>query len=87
MIAVRTTIGFGSGKQATEKVHGSPLGDDDIVAVKKLFGFNPEEKFHIPDEVRDLYTNQKQLAKKKKRNGTLSLPNMVGASFTFNLTK
>jgi hypothetical protein len=31
---VRTTIGFGSTKQGTEKVHGSPLGADDIKQVR-----------------------------------------------------
>jgi len=56
MIKVRTTIGFGSKKQGTEKVHGSPLGDDDIKHLKTLFGFDPEAKFVVPDEVRSYYT-------------------------------
>ncbi|KAG8931072.1 Transketolase [Tulasnella sp. 417] len=51
LIKVHTTIGFGSAKQGTESVHGSPLKADDIVNIKKKFGFDPEQKFHVPDEV------------------------------------
>lgn len=47
----RTTIGFGSKSQGEEKVHGAPLGDADIAQVKAKFGFNPEEKFVVPQEV------------------------------------
>jgi transketolase len=52
LIKVRTTIGFGSGKAGTEKVHGSPLGADDIVQLKKRFGFDPTQSFVVPDDVR-----------------------------------
>lgn len=51
LIKVHTTIGFGSLKQGTEKVHGSPLGPDDIKHLKTSFGFNPEEFFAVPSEV------------------------------------
>ncbi|KAG8978102.1 Transketolase [Tulasnella sp. 425] len=51
LIKVHTTIGYGSAKQGTESVHGSPLKADDIVNIKKKFGFDPEQKFHVPDEV------------------------------------
>ncbi|KAF9153060.1 Transketolase [Linnemannia schmuckeri] len=55
LIKVFTTIGFGSLNQGTEKVHGSPLKADDIVQLKKAWGFNPEEKFAVPKETYDLY--------------------------------
>jgi transketolase len=55
LIKVRTTIGFGSVSQGTEKVHGSPLGANDLANVKKKFGFDPEESFLIPEEVRQVY--------------------------------
>jgi hypothetical protein len=48
----RTTIGYGSKNQGEEKVHGAPLGDADIAQVKSKFGFNPEEKFVVPQEVK-----------------------------------
>lgn len=41
IIKVKTVIGFGSKKQGTHGVHGSPLGAEDLKHVKQLFGFNP----------------------------------------------
>ncbi|EER19488.1 transketolase, putative [Perkinsus marinus ATCC 50983] len=55
IIKVHTTIGYGSAKQGTAKVHGAPLGDEDLASVKKKFGFDPEKFFEIPTEVRSLY--------------------------------
>jgi transketolase len=40
-VQVKTVIGFGSKKEGTEGVHGSPLGNDDLKQVKARFGFNP----------------------------------------------
>lgn len=51
LIKVRTTIGFGSVNEGTEKVHGSPMEKEDIAKIKKKFDFNPEEDFVIPNEV------------------------------------
>ncbi|EKG15594.1 Transketolase [Macrophomina phaseolina MS6] len=55
MIRLTTTIGFGSKLQGTGGVHGNPLKADDIQHVKKLFGFDPEKTFVVPQEVYDLY--------------------------------
>ena len=55
MIKVKTTIGLGSGKEGTHKVHGSPLGDEDLAQVKTRFGFDPTQKFVVPDAVRQVY--------------------------------
>jgi len=55
LIKVRTTIGFGSGKQGTHGVHGAPLGEDDLAFVKSQFGFDPEERFVVGDAVREVY--------------------------------
>mmetsp|Transcript_9370 Transcript_9370/g.10679 ORF Transcript_9370/g.10679 Transcript_9370/m.10679 type:complete len:684 (-) Transcript_9370:37-2088(-) len=52
MIKVKTWIGFGSSKENTAKVHGSPLGADDIKKAKERFGFNPEESFVVPEDVK-----------------------------------
>ncbi|KAJ2997991.1 Transketolase [Globomyces sp. JEL0801] len=51
LIKIRTTIGFGSKNEGEEKVHGAPLGKEDIINVKTKLGFNPEEHFHVPPEV------------------------------------
>ena len=51
MIMVHTIIGYGSMKQGTSKVHGSPLGEEDGKHAKKeVYGFDHED-FFVPDEV------------------------------------
>ncbi|KAJ3017279.1 Transketolase [Thoreauomyces humboldtii] len=57
LIKIRTTIGFGSKNQGEEKVHGAALGEPDIEQVKTKFGFDPKQKFHVPKEVYDFYSN------------------------------
>ena len=47
-----TAIGFGSSKQGTEKAHGEPLGKEVLKAVKTAFGFDPEQSFAVPEDVR-----------------------------------
>ncbi len=51
MIACRTHIGLGSPGQDTAKVHGSPLGEEGVKETKKKFGWDPEKRFFVPDEV------------------------------------
>ena len=52
MILVHTVIGFGSAKQGTSKVHGSPLGAEDGKHAKvDVYGFDHED-FYVPEEVR-----------------------------------
>ncbi|KAI1937960.1 Transketolase [Ophidiomyces ophidiicola] len=55
VIKVTTTIGFGSKLQGTGGVHGNPLKADDAQNVKKMFGFDPEQTFVVPQQVYDLY--------------------------------
>ncbi|SOD83268.1 transketolase [Spirosoma fluviale] len=52
IIAVRTVIGFGSPMEGTSKVHGSPLGDENLRKTKAFYGFDPDKTFFIPDEVK-----------------------------------
>ena len=56
MIMIHTIIGFGSAKQGTNKVHGSPLGVEDGKAAKLSYGFDHED-FFVPQEVYDLFKN------------------------------
>ncbi|KAL6937669.1 Transketolase [Hanseniaspora osmophila] len=67
LIKLETTIGYGSLNQGTSGVHGSPLKPDDVKQLKKRFGFNPEEKFVVPQEVYDFY-NQHIIVPGKKAN-------------------
>jgi transketolase len=57
LIAVKTIIGFGASVQGTEKVHGAPLGADEVAAVKRKFGFDPETSFFVPDAVKQFYAS------------------------------
>ncbi len=51
LIVVHTVIGYGSSKEGTSKVHGSPLGMEDGKHAKKdVYGFDHED-FYVPEEV------------------------------------
>ena len=56
LIAVRTHIGFGSpNRQDTSKAHGQPLGEDEVRLAKASYGWDPDRRFHEPDEAVDLF--------------------------------
>jgi len=51
LIVVRTHLGFGSpNKQDTFKAHGEPLGEDEVKATKRAYGWPEDKTFYIPDE-------------------------------------
>ena len=51
LIICKTIIGYGCpAKQGTAGCHGSPLGDDNVLAMKKTLGL-PEDKFFVDEEV------------------------------------
>ena len=53
IIVCNTTIGFGSpNKAGTSGVHGSPLGEEEIILTKENLGIS-SEKFYVPKEVYD----------------------------------
>ncbi|KAG6029674.1 hypothetical protein E4U40_000398 [Claviceps sp. LM458 group G5] len=54
LIKLKTTIGYGSLQEGTHGVHGSPLKADDIKQLKQKWNF-PQEPFHVPKEVYELY--------------------------------
>ncbi|PIG86659.1 dihydroxyacetone synthase [Aspergillus arachidicola] len=56
-INIRTTIGFGSAMAGTADVHGAALGVDEVANVKRSFGLNPDEHFHIPQDVYDFFSD------------------------------
>ncbi|CDJ41786.1 transketolase, putative [Eimeria tenella] len=55
LIEIKTTIGWGSQNEGTEKVHGAPLSADDIKQLKEKLGLNPNEDFHVPEDTRKFY--------------------------------
>lgn len=53
LIEVRTIIGYGSPKVAgTNKAHGNPLGEEEAKATKQAYGWEAEENFYVPEEVK-----------------------------------
>ncbi|MEH6307354.1 transketolase [Olivibacter sp. CPCC 100613] len=60
LISVKTIIGYGSPQQGTNKVHGSPLGIENLKKTKEFFGWDPEKNFFIPEEVKTYLLNQSQ---------------------------
>jgi transketolase len=60
LIACRTHIGYGSPRQDSSKVHGSPLGDEDLAKTKENLGWPVEPRFYIPDDARDYFAQFKQ---------------------------
>lgn len=52
LIAVRSIIGFGAPtKQNTHEAHGAPLGEEEIRAAKKVYGWPEDKQFFVPNEV------------------------------------
>ncbi|WP_410605733.1 transketolase [Amycolatopsis sp. lyj-90] len=51
-IALKTVIGYPAPKKmGTGKAHGAALGAEEVAAVKKILGFDPERNFQVDDEV------------------------------------
>ena len=49
IIACKTHIGLGSPWVDTGKVHGTPLGDENLIATKEYFGWPTDQRFYIPE--------------------------------------
>ena len=62
-ITIKTQIGYGCpAKKGSADAHGSPLGEENVVAMKKNLNWpKPEETFYVPDEV---YAHYEELSKK-----------------------
>ncbi|MCQ2914262.1 MAG: transketolase [Alphaproteobacteria bacterium] len=52
LIACHSVIGYGAPKQGTSKVHGSPIGVDDLLVARKALGFE-YDPFEVPDDILD----------------------------------
>ncbi len=52
LIECKTKIGFGSpNKEGTADSHGAPLGEEEIRLTKETLGMDPDQKFHIDEDV------------------------------------
>lgn len=55
LVVLRTVIGKGSPHKAgTSKVHGSPLGPEEVLATKEALGL-PKEEFYVPQSVHTFF--------------------------------
>ena len=65
LIIVDSHIAYGAPhKQDTSAAHGEPLGEDEIRATKKHYGWDPDKHFYVPEEV------QARMETVKKRGTT-----------------
>lgn len=56
LIVVRSIIGYGSPNKAnSHDAHGAPLGDDEIKLTKASYGWPEDEKFLIPEGVKEYF--------------------------------
>src|SRR6185369_16752035 len=54
LVVVDSHIGYGSPKkQDTAAAHGEPLGEEEVRAAKKAYGWPEDAKFLVPDGVRE----------------------------------
>ena len=54
MIILRTHIGYGSpNKHDTASAHGSALGEEEVKLTKRFYGWPEDEKFLVPEDVKE----------------------------------
>lgn len=71
LICCRTTIAYGSpGKSGSAKSHGSPLGEEELSATRKLLGWK-YSPFEIPAEIKNAWDARKKGTNAEKRWQTL----------------
>ncbi len=65
LIICRTVIGKGSpNKAGTAKVHGEPLGADEVRLAKQALGLPADQPFFVPDTVRACFETRNAAAKR-----------------------
>ncbi len=56
LIILRSHIAWGApNKQDTAAAHGAPLGEEEVRLAKQNYGWPPDAKFLVPEEVRELF--------------------------------
>jgi transketolase len=60
LIIARTAIGKGAATlEGSHHTHGAPLGNEELSLSKQKAGFNPEEFFAVPQDVKDAFDKTK----------------------------
>ena len=74
LIIVDSHIAYGApNKQDTSGAHGEPLGDEEVAATKRAYGWPEKEKFLVPDEVRKDFADGIGSHGKKHRDAWIEL--------------
>ena len=80
VIICNTKIGFGSpNKEGSHDCHGAPLGEDEVLLTKKNLGIS-EEKFFVPQEVRDAFAARLDEMKKSEAEWTATFDAWTAAN-------
>ena len=75
LIACHTIIGYGApNKQGSSKVHGSPLGDEEIAATRQQLGWD-SAPFELPDDIVSAWRALGALGKASKQEWESRLSN------------
>jgi len=53
-----TVIGIGSAVAGDAKAHGAAFGEEDVKSIHTVFGFNPEDKFQVSEEVYNFFQKE-----------------------------
>jgi transketolase len=78
LIAVRTSIGYGSpNRQNTAKAHGEPLGDEERKLTKENLGWPLEPLFYIPEEVLAHFRKSVDRGLEHEQSWTISFRNYL----------
>ena len=71
LVIAHTTIGKGSpNKSGSHKVHGSPLGEDEVKATKEALGL-PQEEFYISSKVQSYFQDKLKESEQKEESWNL----------------
>jgi len=55
LVVVRSVIGWGSPRAGSEKAHGEALGEDNVRATKRAYGWPEDAEFLVPDGVKEAF--------------------------------
>jgi transketolase len=80
LISVKTIIGYGSPMQGTSKVHGNPLGVENLRKAKEFLGWDPNKDFYVPDEAHQVFMKAGEQGAKLQEEWQKNLKNMVKLS-------
>ncbi|MEA2021818.1 MAG: transketolase [Candidatus Caldatribacteriota bacterium] len=67
LIIAKTHIGYGAPtKQDSSSSHGAPLGEEEVIGLKKNLGLPPDDKVYISEEVKEFFEDRKNKLIKKR---------------------